>query len=378
MTGIRSLVCGSLAGVVLWAATGAIVQGADAASNLEAIRKIGHKGEGHAAAQAAVKELSAQGVDVLPEVLKAMGGANPLATNWLRGTFETIAADALKNKQPLPMKELTAFFENREHDGRARRLAYEWMIQVDPKLADQIVPLSLDDPSAEMRRDAVARLLKQGEAAQAKGDTENAVESFQAALSGATDDDQVTPLIDKLGKLDVKVNRVQHFGLLTSWKVIGPFDNVGSKNFSVVYPPENEVKFDAEYDGQLGKVRWEEFVSDNEKGEFDLAKLTKPHKGAIDYAATTFNSGSERDVEFRIATANAWKLWVNGELVFAREEYHRGMRFDQYRIPGHLKQGDNLILLKVCQNEQTEDWAQDWSFQFRICDLTGRALHSGE
>jgi hypothetical protein len=63
-------------------------------------------------------------------------------------------------------------------------------------------------------------------------------------------------------------------------------------------------------------------------------------------------------------------------LVFAREEYHRGMNLDQYRMRGKLKAGKNVILIKICQNEQTEDWAQRWQFQFRVVDATGTAVLS--
>jgi hypothetical protein len=40
------------------------------------------------------------------------------------------------------------------------------------------------------------------------------------------------------------------------------------------------------------------------------------------------------------------------------------------------KPGKNVILLKVCQNEMKEDWAQAWTIQFRVCDLAGRAIRS--
>jgi hypothetical protein len=52
--------------------------------------------------------------------------------------------------------------------------------------------------------------------------------------------------------------------------------------------------------------------------------------------------------------------------------------FDQYVARGRLKQGRNRILLKICQNEQTEDWAQVWAFQFRVCDLAGKGLNSAD
>ena len=43
------------------------------------------------------------------------------------------------------------------------------------------------------------------------------------------------------------------------------------------------------------------------------------------------------------------ELWVNGELLFARDEYHRKARVDQFVIEGKLKKGENQILVKVCQ-----------------------------
>ncbi len=35
---------------------------------------------------------------------------------------------------------------------------------------------------------------------------------------------------------------------------------------------------------------------------------------------------------------------------------------------------DNVLLLKVCQNEQEQSWAQDYKFQLRVCDATGSAV----
>ena len=54
------------------------------------------------------------------------------------------------------------------------------------------------------------------------------------------------------------------------------------------------------------------------------------------------------------------------------------MFLDQYLVRGKLKPGKNTLLLKLLQNEQTEDWAQDWSFQFRVTDFSGRAIHQAQ
>jgi hypothetical protein len=50
------------------------------------------------------------------------------------------------------------------------------------------------------------------------------------------------------------------------------------------------------------------------------------------------------------------------------------MRMDQHVGAGVLHAGRNEILVKICQNEQTEDWAQSWSFQLRVCDASGVAV----
>ena len=67
-------------------------------------------------------------------------------------------------------------------------------------------------------------------------------------------------------------------------------------------------------------------------------------------------------------------MFHNGKEVFSCEECHHGAEMDQYIIPVTLKAGRNELLLKVCQNEQTESWAQNWSFQARLCDSAGAAV----
>ena len=67
-------------------------------------------------------------------------------------------------------------------------------------------------------------------------------------------------------------------------------------------------------------------------------------------------------------------IFLNGKQLFAREEYHHGNPFDAHAGKGVLKKGENVILLKVCQNNQREEWAQTWQFQLRVCDATGGPL----
>ena len=97
-------------------------------------------------------------------------------------------------------------------------------------------------------------------------------------------------------------------------------------------------------------------------------------KEVIAYAATDFYAPEEREVELRLGSKNGWKVWLNGEFIFGRDEYHRGAQLDQYKLSCHLKKGRNTILVKCCQNEQKEDWTVEWEFQLRVCDAAGTAI----
>ncbi|HVJ87108.1 MAG TPA: hypothetical protein VM452_15745 [Caulifigura sp.] len=367
--------------LVLWGILGVAVPSV-AAGPTEAliarVKAVSDKGQGHKDAVAATAELSKVPPDQLVTLLTAMNDAGPLARNWLRGAFETAASQSV-GTPGFPKSELTKFFADHKNNPAIRRLAFEWIAKVDPDFAAKTIPESLADPSSEMRRDAVAFHLKRAKELAGQGDKAAAQAAYELALTGAGDEDQLKAITKTLKEdYGKEVDLVRHNGLIVDWHLIGPFDNKQKKGFDVAYPPETEVDFTktykADFEGMTNELKWTRLAGENPDGKYDIAKLTGPYKGAITYAAHEFTSDKPQPVEFRFGTPNAWKLWLNGELLFGREEYHRGMFYDQYQVRGQLKPGKNVILMKICQNEQKEDWAQDWTIQFRVCDLTGRAL----
>jgi len=351
----------------------------DLATNLRTIRGVSSEGNGNKEAGLAWRELVKFPAQALPEILTGFDEANPLAVNYLRGVVETIAQREIEKGGKLPAEALEKFIGDTKHDPRARRLAYELLAAVDLTAADRIIPGMLDDPSVEFRRDAVARLLEQAPKRLAAGEKDEARKLLVEALSGARDEDQVQTIKAQLKGLGENVDLPRHFGFLMSWRLVAPFDNTDKKGLAAVYPPEKELDLSATYEGKDGKaIAWVEHTTENENGIVDLAKALGPFKGSVAYAVAVFQSDEQRPVDFRLGTPNSWKVWLNGDLVFAREEYHRGMNLDQYRMRGTLRRGKNMILIKVCQNEQTEDWAQRWQFQFRVCDASGTAILSAD
>ncbi len=363
--------------VCLWGGFSSATFAADVETLLNDIKSVDQQAQGNRQAQQAIRELLKNDDVSLTTVLEAFSGANPLAVNWLRGAFESLADQRLKTTKTLPKKQLEAFVLDTRHDPRARRVAYEWLVKVDDTATSRIIPGMLNDPSVEFRRDAVARLLTQADTLFEDGKKSESQPIYEMALTGARDDDQIKSIVEKLRELGQEVDLPEHFGLLLSWKLIGPFDNSDEAGFDVSYPPESKIDPDGKYQGKDStEVSWIDYATADDYGIVDLTKAQSAHKGAVTYAYTDFVSDEDRTVELRLGTPNAWKVWVNGELIFGREEYHHGTRLDQYQFPAKLRKGRNDILIKVCQNEQKESWAQKWEFQLRVCDSVGTAVLS--
>jgi hypothetical protein len=342
---------------------------------LARLKAVGKEGAGNPEAATAWKELVALGPDALPALLAALDDADAIAANWLRTAVDAIAEHELDAGRPLPAARLEAFIKQKEHVGLARRLAYEWLVRADPTAPDRLLPHMLHDPSTELRRDAVARVLREARSRLDHGDKAAATAAYRKAFAGAVDPDQVDLSAAQLKRLGVAVDEAAHFGFIRRWHLVGPFEGTGDTGFDKVYPPEKGIDLAATYEGKKGAVlHWKPYTTGDAHGVVDLNKALGKHMGAVAYALAVVDSPDARPVEIRAGSNNAIKIFLNGKLLFAREEYHHGMRMDQHVGRGRLRAGPNQILLKVCQNEQTEDWAQNWSFQARVCDHVGVAV----
>ena len=308
--------------------------------DLEALRRVGREGAGHAEAAAAWKRVVERGA-LLP-VLAAFDGADPRAANWLR-----TAADALPSPDA---KALEGFLGDVRRHPEARYLAFQRLVKLDPAARVPLLAELIDDPGRELRRESVAHAMG----------LQKTLNDFQTLLKSARDRDQVDAIAKRIKELGGKADLLAHGGFLTRWQLLAPFDNKDMKGFGVAYPPEKgerQEPKDVETQDPMGKV--------------DLNALLGKQKAVVAYAFAAVESPAERDVELRVATNNAVKLFLNGELLGFRDEYHHGMKLDQYVGRARLKKGRNEVLLKICQNDQKEDWAQSWSFQARLCDALG-------
>ena len=349
--------------------------GNDTDTSIAAILKVGPEGEGNLNAGKAWRALQKADADALPKLLAAMDNASPLATNWLKGAIDVIVGRELAAGNELPLGSIGEFLLDTRHHPRARRLAFDLINRVDPDSGRKLVPGMLNDPAVELRRDAVARLIEEADKLSGEGKKNAAILLHRQALNAARDVDQVEKITKSLTENGETVDLPEHFGFLMHWKVIGPFHNTERKGFNTEFPPEKDLNLQGECEGLNGEtVKWSELVTSDKFGMVDINKPYGQLKEVTAYAVTEFNSPEARPAQIRLGCKNAWKVWLNGKLVFGRDEYHRGMRIDQYQLPVRLEKGKNTILVKICQNEQKERWTVEWQFQLRVCDATGTAI----
>jgi hypothetical protein len=301
----------------------------------------------------------------LMDFLKAMKGATPIGKNWLLG----IANVRYRQEKANDQGELSAFLADESNDPEARYTVFSWLTEGKSDLRKQMLEGMLADPSPELRFASVQQVLEQSPDA----------DRLKTLLISARHPNQVVEIINRLDKAGVVIDQRKHFGFLSDWKLIGPFDHVGSKNFNKAFPLEGDWQKETlapAYDGKAGEVKWMEHSTTNKEGMVDLASLYNKEKGCIVYGVTEFESPIAGPAEIRLGCINGNRVWVNGELVMSNEVYHSSMQIDQYIEPIVLVKGTNRILIKICQNEQTEGWAQDYQFQIRITDSTGLAINN--
>ncbi len=357
---MRRFVLLVLAGAV-WPSVGLAVDPPKAvADGLKAIKAVGPEGVGSEDAAKGWKAVVAGKAAALVPTLTAFDDASPLAANWLRSAVNAIVEGEEGEGRVVSKIDVGTFAADRKRNPAARRLAFELLAKADKTAADAMLPSFVNDPSPDLRRDAIAAGLKG--LVQPRGAT---VEVRLAQLfAAARDQDQVEDIAAKLKKLGVEKDVTKHYGFVTEWNVSTTFDNKEEKGFGVAYPPEKAAD----------RTGWKYAQSHDTYGSVDMNAAVADTKDVLAYAVATLVAPDETKCQVRLASKNALKVFVNGKEVYFKDEYHTGRKLDQHTANITLTKGANELLVKVCQNDRAQPWMKPWEFAARVCDSTGGPL----
>ncbi|TXT17337.1 MAG: hypothetical protein FD138_4594 [Planctomycetota bacterium] len=361
----------SLAGCLMLVGLLVLEPAYDPKPHLAVIAKTGPQGTGSLPAKAARDELAKRGVEVLPPLLVAMDTTNSVAANWYRTAYEEIVARELSHSETKwPVEFLKEYVSDAKRIGRPRRLVLTLLDKLEPTYREQWLPTRLND--SEFRYEAVGLALAAGDRALKNKDEATAKAAFRKAFEAARDSTQVTQAAAKLKSLGESVDAVSHLGLVVDWWLVGPFDAPQKTGFAKVFEPENKVDLQAKYRGQAGEIAWKQHHETDTLGQLDLNKQLSTTREAVGYAYTEIDVSREQVAQVRCGADDNCSVWLNGEKVFARDQWLNGIRFDRFVTPIQLKAGRNTLLVKVCQGPQHKD---PGSLQLRLCDADGRGVN---
>lgn len=350
------------------------------AQDIDPILKIERGGGQIANASAAAEKLIKSG-GTIEGLLANASQANPVAKNWLLSIAQAIA-----DRQPIGVTQtsLERILADPKGDGEIRYWALDRLASGKKDIREQLLLSRTEDSSLDIRYEAIALALsKLPEKDAAKNDDttkQKAIASYQRLIQSARLPEQINTIAAKLKELDVEVDLLKQFGFISEWRTLGPFDNRMGVGFPMAYPPEAEFLRDGKvdlkksYQGKTGPVEWKVVTTNKPDGEVDLNSPYSNEKGAVVYAFTTVQSAADIACQVRLGCINANKVWVNAVEATANNVYHTGSQIDQYVGQVNLKRGTNNVMVKLCQNEQTESWAQNFAFQLRFTDATGKSI----
>ncbi|HVR62798.1 MAG TPA: DUF3857 and transglutaminase domain-containing protein [Polyangia bacterium] len=205
--------------------------------------------------------------------------------------------------------------------------------------------------------------------------------AVEGAVRAVADDRASDPLVaaqatlllaerlDARGEASEAERRRGALGLLRRPWVVGPFGD-GRDSFAQAFAPEVEggvVDPARRYAGKEREVSWRAGGAAVRQGALLLDGLLRPNTQTAAYVAWAVSADRARAAVVRIGSPGPFKLWVNGQLVVARDVV-RAVALDQDAAAVRLRRGDNRILMKTVVSDGA------WRLLVRLTDDAGRPV----
>ncbi len=149
----------------------------------------------------------------------------------------------------------------------------------------------------------------------------------------------------------------------TNWITLGPFDNTDAYGVQNAYIKEETTQIDpsAQYYGKGELISWKKSTYRSLDGHY---VFTGDTESSSSYVWAVVVSPDDRDIVIKFDSDDQGAIWLNGEYVFNHDRTGAA-RIDRYTINTTLNQGENTILVKICNG------SSDYDFYFRITDVDG-------
>jgi hypothetical protein len=170
----------------------------------------------------------------------------------------------------------------------------------------------------------------------------------------------------------IKLNQaLQNAPAITQWWIMGSFPNFGGLGMHREYGPELQDSPEQILALTNGSNKaWHKILTQDPTGWTYLDDFTNEYH-AVNYLATQIDSKKEQDLFLSIGISGTFKIWWNGELV-GQDLQYRNTGTDAYRIPIKVKNGPNIVVLKLGHLSRPGSRGQASKANFRIGFLDGK------
>lgn len=199
-----------------------------------------------------------------------------------------------------------------------------------------------------------------------------------AALRSGPLAQRIPSLQDRLGMLQmVHASRTDgsgigalanELGVVREWWLLGTFDNERGKGHAPKLAAEQGFDPEARFDGKLRKVAWRLLPEVAVDGIVPLGEIVRPSDQVSCLLATAVHSAVAQPAALLLGSSGSFRVLLNGAAVGERE-VERSFRPDQDAIALPLREGWNLLVLKVSHQE-----GPGFAAIARLRGIDGRAL----
>jgi len=164
------------------------------------------------------------------------------------------------------------------------------------------------------------------------------------------------------GDQKAAAEQIKALGYLSSFLLVGPFDNEGKSGLEQVFEPESELSAPITpgraYSGKERPVRYRAVTNAFPFGWLDASALVRPETKVCIYATAFVKdeklSHGSRKVRAYVGAGGAFKLFWNGQERL-KDAAYRGHDFDRSGVELVLEPGPNALVLKVCGEDNAPE-----------------------
>lgn len=277
--------------------------------------------------------------------------SSPAEMAWITTAIDKITSRSLND---LEFEKLEPLLMDTKRSGRGRRVVLSILEQIKPGYRDGFLLSAELDP--EFHRDYMSSQIDKAVQIRDQGNVGEATRKLTQLYDRAVDAEQIISIYNMIKEQPDLVSLHERLGLISEWKVIGPFPSEKARGPEQTYPVEiqylnKQLDLSQSYDVDGKSIGWIAFKIAKDVTSLKFGQVLAGRNDSVYFASTSVHSDVIKRVELLASGGETIQLWHNGVLVIDAPFYNQRPRLDRHRCLVELKEGDNTFLAKVCIGE---------------------------